>query len=518
MFVDELINEKELYQYKQAIVCHDDIISYQDLKLNINFMGQLLLQNEVSRHDNVIIYMNKSIEYIISIFGILSVGAAYVPIDNNMPWDRFSYIAKNCGCNVIITDSESIANIKMSNVKYIVIDKYYEKSSMSGHNMTPWNPEMEVQSYDIKDRSVKDIAYIIYTSGSTGTPKGVMVRHDSVVAFVQSIIDKIGYSSQTKYLNVSPLYFDASIVDLFCTLYMGGTLVLMKRFVLPNKLLKTLVEYQITDTLLVSSILKLLASKFVDLSKFDLSHLRTIWYGAESCPIKVIRTIKKDLQHVKFIHGYGPTEATHTTTMLVFDEVPESEAGFMPIGKPLPNVDVLVLNEKNEPIKTNEVGMLYVGGLQLFEGYCNDPIKNQEFIIDDFLHTGRRYYKTNDMVTIDRDGNYVYIGRSDDMVKIAGKLVYINEVESVLLKCREISDAIVITVDDEFFAKKLICFIVFNKNSSGNLESIMSFAKQKLQSYMIPSNFYVLEEDDIPRNANDKVDRRSLEKLISKLN
>lgn len=518
MFLDELLNKQDCYQNKQAVVCEEESITYKDLEENVNKMGQLLLENGVASHDNVVICMNKSIEYIISIFSILNVGAAYIPLDNNMPLERYKYILENSESSVIITDKESIENVRVDGKTYIVIDHYKKRCEINGSGIIGWNPNMNYKQYTISNRSIKDIAYIIYTSGSTGTPKGVMIRHESVVAFVKSINDAIGYSDKTKYLNVSPLYFDASIVDIFCTLSVGGTLVLMKKFVFPNKLIKAIVDYEITDTLLVSSILKLLASKYLNLNKYDLSKLRTIWYGAESCPISVIQIIKQAIPHIRFIHGYGPTEATHTTTMLVFDEVPDNKTGFMPIGKPLPNVEVLALNENNKSIKESEIGMLYIGGLQLFEGYCNDPVKNSLFLIENFLNTGKRYYKTNDMVTVDEEGNYIYVGRSDDMVKVSGKLVYINEVESILLKCEEIKDAIIVTIDDQFFAKKMICFIVFKQDRKKELRNVVDFAKQKLQSYMIPSKFYVLDENEIPRNQNDKVDRKALEELAKNCN
>lgn len=517
MFADELITNNASYDTKQAIICGSNNITYEQFRVSVNKMSQLLINNNVKPNDHVIICMSKSIEYIIGIYGVLAIGAAYVPLDETMPKERFSYISNNCNATVVITDSETCKNIQLDNQKYIVIDHYEMKCDVVTKNCIGWDPSIEVQDIVVHERSTKDIAYIIYTSGSTGSPKGVMIRHDSLVAFIQSVQQIVQYSSETRYLNVSPFYFDASVLDIFCTLYVGGTLVLLKSFKMPNKLLNMIVDYEITDTLLVSSILKLLTSRFVDLHKFDFSKLRTIWYGAESCPVKVLRSIKEAIPHIKFIHGYGPTEATHTTTMLVFDELPNNENGYMPIGKPLPNVEVMALDDNQKLIKENEVGMLYIGGLQLFEGYCNDPIKNETFVFPNFMNTGKCFYKTNDMVTIDQDGNYVYVGRADDMIKISGKLVYISEVESILLKCNIIKDAIVVTIEDEFFAKKMICFVVFREGQEGNFKELLEFSKKNLQNYMIPSKFYQLDENDIPRNQNDKINRKELEKLIKKM-
>lgn len=526
MYLNQIL-ELNQQDDKIAVISGDKKISYKDLKDYVLKMVSLLLNLNIQNNDRVIIYLDKSIEYIISIFAILQAGATYVPIDNSIPNVRLECIIKNCGSKLIIVDSKGLVKIqetiKDNNQKVIVIDDFSTSviscKCTNQPKVTYWNADKEI-NFTINNeqfRSEKDIAYIIYTSGSTGAPKGVMIKHESVVAFVKSIINIVEYSSDTRYLNVSPLHFDASIVDVFCTLSVGGTLVLMENFVLPSKLLSTMEKYKITDTLLVSSILKLLVSKFVKISNYNLSNLRTIWYGAESCPAKVVHQIKRELPQLKFIHGYGPTEATHSTTLFIFSEIMESNEEFMPIGKPLPNINVVALNEDNKVIKPNEIGQLYIGGLQLFAGYCNDPRKDKEVIIEDLLGTGERFYKTGDYVSIDNQGNYLFRGRKDDMVKIAGKIVYLNEVESVLLGNDAIEDAYVISINDAFFNSKIISYVVLKDDYQKCEQELSDYLGQKLPKYMIPSKFIIIKSSEVPKSSTGKVDRKKLQTMYSEI-
>ncbi|MEW6618546.1 MAG: AMP-binding protein [bacterium] len=323
--LDEIINiRKESNEI--AIIHKNKFISYKELFIYASNLSNIICENKTGVSPNIVIYLEKSIEYIISIFGILKSGATYIPIDYQIPLERLNYIIKNCNSSFIITNSNGVKKLRnqiYSNMKFIIIDDFKNDTQPelnNNPNLIYWYNKDKKDYFDNKNYNA-EIAYIIYTSGSTGHPKGVMIKNESVVAFILSIIELVSYNSETRYLNVSPLHFDASVVDIFCTLYAGGTLILMDNFVLPNSLLATMQDQRITDTLLVSSILKLLTSRYSKLESFDLTHLKTIWYGAESCPVKVIKEIKKKLPNIRFIHGYGPTEATHTTTLYIFDEI-----------------------------------------------------------------------------------------------------------------------------------------------------------------------------------------------------
>lgn len=516
-FLEEVLAGKEESE-KTAIIQENREISYRNLTGYSNKMANLLELQGVGKH-KVIIFLDKSIEAVISMFAILKAGAAYVPLDYTLPPDRLKFIIEDCQAQVVITDTPGLQKLKEipgdKPFKVLLFDKYNrnsegeafpELSQVNWESRGGENCHLEVDS-SLRDE--KDIAYIIYTSGSTGKPKGVMIRHNSVTAFCHAVLELVPYDEHTRYLNVSPLYFDASIVDLYCTFMVKGTVVLMKKFVWPNEIVTALEKYQITDTLLVSSVLKLLVSRFSNLGKARLPCLKTIWYGAEPCPVGVIRELKGLLPQLKFIHGYGPTEATHSTTLYIFREVPEEASGFLPIGKPLPTIKAYALNEQNQLIKPGEIGELFIGGIQVMEGYCNDPERTREVLVASIFDPEEMVYKSGDYVTVDEHGNFCYCGRRDDMIKTGGHLVHLSEIEKVLLRHSLIKDAIVLPVQDDLFNTKIRAFIV-RKDEELDEEALKAYLLQKLPKYMLPNSFKFLTDGNIPRKESGKIDREAL--------
>ncbi|MCR4441041.1 MAG: amino acid adenylation domain-containing protein [Peptococcaceae bacterium] len=510
-YLEQVLDDKADWP-KAAVVQEDRELSYRDLGDYSGRLAFLLKGNGVSYNDNVIILLEKSLEAVVSIFGVLKSGAAYVPVDYAIPPERLKHIISNCRPKFVITDSDGLDRLsrisRAANV--LLVNKYDDSYDCYGFG----DGGKSGTNGRLLKRSEEDNAYVIYTSGSTGRPKGVMIRHKSVTAFTETVVNLVGYSQDTRFLNVSPLYFDASIVDLFCTLKAGGTVFLMKKFVWPNELVNALHKHRITDTLMVSSMLKLLVSRFSNIRDYKLDGLRTVWYGAEPCPTEVIRELKRLLPQVRFIHGYGPTETTHSATLYIFDQVPPGAGGFLPIGKPLPTVKAWALNERSQPVQPGETGELYIGGIQVMKGYCGDPEKTGEALVEIAVQRGEKVYKTGDYVTVDEDGNYVFIGRRDDAVKVGGHLVYLSEVERALLAHENIRDAIVLADEDGLFNARLKAFVVCQEDRELPAEELVSYLRRKLPGYMIPQRFFFLSGAEIPRNKSGKIDRRALAALF----
>lgn len=518
-YLDSTIKEKRGLD-KVAIICNEKNITYRDLNMYSMKMSKIVDMMIKKTNDRVIILLNKSIEAVIAIYGVLFSECAYIPLDYNLPEDRLLYIIENSGASVVITDSNAIDRIKNDNINIICIDEY-NKSAKYCEADVYWDgiyKEYEDNVFYSSNRNrIDDVAYIIYTSGSTGVPKGVMIPQKSVMTFVRNMRENMHYCEDTVYLNVSPLYFDASVLDLFCILNVGGTLVLLNNFLFPNDILKIMEKYRVTDTLLVSSILKLLASKLAKFEKYDLSSLKTIWYGGEGCPIDVLRDIKRKLPNISFIHGYGPTESTHTALWYKFDDIPCDIAGYMPIGKVLPSVYAYVLDENHRQVLPGNKGELYIGGEQLMIGYCNDDDKTREHLIDDPFVLNKIIYRTGDIVSVDDNGLYWYHGRNDDMVKCGGNLVYLSEIEHCLLKHSMIKDAIAMAVPDNLYNNKIVIAIVLHSdNKQNNLEqTLRQYIARKLPSYMMPSIFMFFDENDIPRTQTGKADKKKLSLIIN---
>lgn len=515
-----------------AVIDKEKAITYNELRLFSFFLADVLISTGNSRaNDAVLIYLDKKVEAIISIFGTLMSGSAYVPIDTSLPPERIHHITAECRPSLIITRAKMAEHLpELIKSKYkdqILAVDVGENGSFLVENITRqqvYTINTGSDGYPALARKFKnrpgspdDLAYIIFTSGSSGKPKGVMIKHKSAAAFVEEIKRMTIYDADTRFLNISPLYFDASILDIFSVLAVGGTLILMKKWVLPNEIVLNMDKYQVTDTLMVSSLLRLFGSRYSNLHHFKLAHLKTIWYGAEACPVEVLRRIKEQLPQVKFIHGYGPTETTHTATLLMFDQIKDKYRDYMPIGKPLSTVHTYALSGGDRYIKPGEIGELYIGGIQLMAGYINDPVRTNDVLCPDLSRKSTHVYKTGDFVSLDEDDNYVFEGRHDDLVKVGGSLVSLCEVQNSILANPGVADAIVLALTDALFNNKLSAFIV-KKEETLQESDLVEFLGAKLEKYKIPEIFIFIDENALPRTANGKIDKAKLIKIAERYN
>lgn len=500
-FVDELI-DNPVDGSKVAIIQGGHSISYEELKNKVYFLYNALINEGIKRPERVIVCLEKSIESIVTFFAIMKCGATFIPLDTEMPKERMDYIIQNSKAGFIITTTKLQALFSLEDCKILISESLMEK------NILP--------STSAISRNLDDVAYIIYTSGSTGNPKGVMISHRSFSAFVDSISEMIPYyEEKIRYLSLFPFYFDASLCDIYPTLKMGGTLILMEKFMFPNQLLDALEKHMITIACMPSTLLKLLVSRFSSIEKYSLPNLQAIWYGTESCPISVVKRLKELLPNVQFVHSYGPTEATCTSHVYFDygDEDKYEEAGVLPIGKPLPTIESYIYDEKLKPVKPGSIGELYIGGTQVMVGYCGEEAKTQQVLIE---RNGKKIYKTGDYVKEDEEGNCIFMGRKDDMIKYSGKLIYLSEIEDKLLKVDGISDATIITHENSLGVLNMYAFLIEGDTAKINIEGIRCELSKKLPQYMIPHKFVCYNENTFPQMPSGKTDKKFLESLIEK--
>lgn len=520
MFLEQTITDKSESD-DIALIEGNRQLSYRQLNQNGRKIRNKLRQFDLENDSKIAVYMEKSIEAVTAIYGVLFQGYTYIPIDYSLPRERVLYILENSGAGAVISDEAGFQKLQLDRTMCGICIGTMDVSVLYTDQFEVMNLDATDEDWETCDCVSHDrddsssLAYMIYTSGSTGTPKGVMIPHKSIMTFVKDIEETMHYEKNTRFLNVAPLYFDASVLDVFCILNVGGTVVLQKKFMFPKEILKSMETYQITDTLLVSSVLKLLTSKFVELDKYDLSHLKTIWYGAEGCSVRALRILKKSLPNISFIHGYGPTETTHTALWYRFKEIPEDIDGYMPIGIPMPSVSVYALNKEGNLVKPGEYGELYIGGKQLMRGYCNNEAKTSEVLCSNRFHPDRMVYKTGDIVTLDKEGKYWYIGRNDDMVKCGGNLVHLSEIEKVIRTYRTVKDTVICTIEDAIFGKKILAAVVLNDNAITEVNDLREYILEKLPVYMLPSKIQFFSDTQIPRKDSGKVDKLKLSAMFS---
>jgi amino acid adenylation domain-containing protein len=437
---------------------------------------------------------SRSIDSIVSLLAILKAGKAYLPLDPTFPADRLQDIIADCGMDTCVLPAADTAVFKPL-VKNVIIP---------GNNTDTVTSETEV----IKTK----VAYIIYTSGSTGKPKGVCVWHAGVINLIQwhkKISPYLGTGART--LQFSPLIFDASVMEIFCTLCVGGTLVLVEDEVRidPLKLLKY-VDEQKVNRINVPFVALQYLTEAADAGRYFPASLQEVISAGEQLKItpQVLRFFEA-LPACVFYNMYGPTEASVCSTALKM-EGPATDWPVLPtIGKPMDNVAIHILDEALKEVTQGSEGELCISGINLAYGYLNRPDLTAEKFIDWTTTTGQstRIYRSGDLCRVLPDGNIEYLGRKDTQVKIRGNRVEVGEIEVLLNQLEDIQQSVVVAREDVPGTKRLVAYLV----SSGvkkDIAFLRDSIEQKLPDYMMPSAFVWV--DGFAKTTSGKVDRNAL--------
>ena len=526
-----LINAATRFPEKTAAVFGDQSLSYRELDKMTNQVAELLESNGIGVGDRVGIYVSKSLASIVSIFGILKSGAAYVPLDPGAPLQRLAYIIEDSKITSLLTSSAKLSNLEamfpndspLSTVALIDCDAQNNVSNSQHAGNTKWKvidwntitslPADESR----KDAAIEtDTAYILYTSGSTGTPKGVMISHRNSLTFVDAAAEIVGLTSEDRVSSHAPIHFDLSTFDIFSSCKAGAATILVPETAstFPVNLVKLIERERITTWYSVPSVLSLMVI-YGSLSAHDLSSLRMIIFAGEVFPAKYLQKLITLLPKVRYLNWYGPTETNVCTWYEVLQRDQERITP-VPIGKPWPNIDVFAVNDAGEKVgKLGDTGELYVRGPSVMQGYWNDPQKTAKVLLENPFNNKSRelVYKTGDIVSLDSDGNYVYLGRRDGMIKTRGYRVELGEIESVLYTHHGIKEVAVLAVPDELIGSRLH-LVVSPVDGSLKREEVLAYCNQRLPHYMVPESVEFLET--LPKTSTGKIDRVALAKSFSK--
>ena len=493
MLIHELLEETaKRYPQNIAVKHENEIITFEELNEQSTKLATFFCSKGVKKGDRIPIVAEKSINAIVSIFGILKSGAMYVPIDPSMPKERLEYILKDCGVNVIITSQDVFELNKMilSEKEMIVfID------SVGIH--PPGN------SLDIKI-SEDASAYIIYTSGSTGEPKGVEIYHHSVTNLMQWYTNEFSITHEDRILSFVPFWFDASICDLFSMAKAGATLVLPPEGlnVFPNEFAKFLVDEKITLFFAPSSqfILALGALK-----ELKYPQLKTVMFGAEELAVKYVRELKEVFKGCELVNIYGPTECTDVATFFRVPEEIHEDMKKIPIGKPIRGILTELLNKDGYKCEGDEVGELLFFSPNIMKGYWNKPEETKKAFIY-YPYSSGSWYKTGDLAYQDEECNYVYVGRKDRQIKSMGRRIQLEEIEYALNEHPLVKEAIVMSVQDVNVESRINieCHIVPLSNLIEG--EIIRYCRTRLPDYMVPTKVYICES--LPKTSNGKLNRR----------
>lgn len=476
-----------------AVALGDRQLTYRQLNNRANRLAALLQDKGVRANQLVGIMAMRSIELIVGILGILKSGGAYLPLDPHLPAERIAYMLEDSHCEVLITVGPRSDTFSFSGS---VIDL---EAFPTDDTLYP-NLENRIQ--------LTDLAYIIYTSGSTGKPKGVLIEHKSFVNFLYTMYD--GYAGdigpEDRGLTLSSISFDVTIFELFLPLAFGACLVLYENtdFVDPGELAQTIVDQAITLTYIPPSLLNEVNDK-LRLSKKPLA-LNKLMVAVEPFKAQALDNYLALNPAMTILNGYGPTESTVLATVFPYQSG-TVEGKYVPIGKPLSNIRILILNG-DRLVPVGVVGELCIAGEGLARGYLNLPdVTAEKFVASPYAR--ERMYRTGDLARWLPDGNIEFIGRMDFQVKMRGYRIELGEIESNLQLLTGIKKAVVLAWEDDIRGKYLAAYISYKDDQQPyTAEVLREHLAQHLPSYMIPLHFMVMAH--IPVTTNGKIDRKKL--------
>ena len=504
---------------KEAICCSGKSLTYEELALRSSSLARVLREQGVRRGDRVGIFMNKSIESAISLYGIMKAGAAYVPLDPFAPPARLSFVIKDCGIRCLISKADKLEAIKQMLTEGAELDCILGVEEVGGLSVRflSWEKifDTPLLTNPYEKLTEQDLSYILYTSGSTGTPKGIVHTHRSALSFALWGQDTYSLSSEDRLSNHAPLHFDLSTFDFFASAIAGATTIIVPEAItkFPTNLSKLIEEEKISVWYSVPFALIQLIQRG-GLDSRDLSALRWILFAGEVFPTKHLRQLMSMLPGVRFSNLYGPTE-TNVCTFYHVLQLPEDSNETIPIGKPCANIEDLVVDLDDYPVVPGEVGELLIRGGVVMKGYWGQSEKTENSfyrrsVVDYFVD---RFYRTGDLVQLDADGNYRYLGRKDRQIKTRGYRVELDEVETALLSHPLVEEAAVYTVPDGQGSNLIEAAVIPHAQGDLTETVILQHLNGQLPSYAVPLRIHLMA--DFPRTSTGKINRRALQEIAS---
>ncbi|MFG1681418.1 amino acid adenylation domain-containing protein [Nonomuraea sp. NPDC049269] len=470
-----------------AVECGEQRLSYAELETRANRLAQYLTGLGVTGNVLVGVAVERSLDLVVAILGVLKSGCAYVPLDPDYPAQRLRVMLAESQPAVVLTHERLVADLSAAGARTVCLDRDWPAIAQCPDAPPP------------NTGGPRDLAYVVYTSGSTGQPKGVMVEHRSLYNTVVAVCD-LWLTRESRVFQLCPMSFDAASLDLFTTLVSGATLV--APVTAPGyggaQLIEQLRTKIVTAVTMPPTVLPALDAE-------ALSGLEFIRVGGEVLTSELARIWSRGR---RLVNNYGPSEGSIAVTL--FPVEPGTEYGNVPIGLPIPNDRVYVLDARLSPVPVGVTGELYIGGDGVARGYVGRPgLTAERFVADPFGPPGARLYRSGDLVRWNPDGTLEFAGRADDQAKIRGFRVEPREVENVLSRHKGVAETAVTIHEDEAGNKRLIAYVVSPPGaptpSGGELGGHLA---EFLPDYMIPSAFVPLAK--LPLNRNGKLDREAL--------
>lgn len=521
-----LENSAKQYPGKEAVVYKNTAITYQELDIASNQLAWTLRNAGIEKGDRVGICLKRSSEEIVALYGTLKAGAVYVPIDPSSPTQRITFFIEDCGIKALVTTKKIVVKLHQefldrvaASIQCVIVvdDNLTEnKGEFFQIKTKTWQQVLQSSTKPLlcNDLIDCDLAHIMYTSGSTGNPKGVMMTHRSILNFASCFYNCLAVQSRDRLSHQLPIYFAASVVDIFTSIQAGATIVIVppELAVFPIDLANFIEAQQITIWFSVPSLLTQLVLRG-NLQQHQFQHLRQILFAGEVFPIQYLRQLMQLIPQVEYCNIYGSAE-TGARTYYRFRTLP-SELDAVPIGQACANTELFIVNDQHQISARGEVGELYARGSSVMNGYWGMPEKTKEVLVPYMVYPQlgeETVFRTGDLVKQEADGNYIYVGRRDHLIKSRGYRIELEEIEKAIQRHPEVEEVAVIAIPDEEIGNRLKAVAVPKPGSKLQQTTLQSFCAQTVPNYMIPESIEFRSQ--LPKTATGKIDRVVLEREL----
>jgi len=481
-----------------AAIYEDEKLTYRELDQRANQLARYLQQHGVRAETMVGIYMERSIETVIALFAVLKAGGAYVPLDPAYPMERVLMMLEDSQVPVLLTEERFEDRLPELDAAVLCVDRDW---SLVAQESTE-----RVQS----DVTPSNLSYVIFTSGSTGRPKGVMIEHYGIVNRMMFLQETYPLSTADRVLHKTPLAFDLSVFEFFWPVTSGAALVVTKPDAVQDSayMVELIQKEQVTTMFYVPSMLQLL----IEEPEFEnCTQLKRVICSGEPLPFDMKQRFYARLPETDLINQYGPTEMTVEVTSYLLER--GNTISYIPIGEPMKNTKMYVLDEWKQPVPVGVPGEMYLGGLGVARGYLKRPeLTASVFLTDPFSKTpGARMYKTGDLAQRMPAGHLRYISRIDSQVKVRGLRIELGEIEVALLQHETVREAVVIVREDVPGRQQIVAYLIPEVQPEDvDVWELRRYLKQRMPEYMVPAAFVVLEA--FPLSPSGKTDKRLLPK------